>query len=72
MRNEMKMIRKRIEEINGKLQGIKEKVEEYLDTAENQEYLNDERIEKLQNEIDCIERAHDQLDSILETIDEIE
>lgn len=57
-------MRNSIKAIVSKLETIFEQVEEYKDTAESAEYPNDDRIEKLDEELSRIEEALDTLQSI--------
>ena len=57
-------MRNEIRSIITKLENTLEKVQEYLDNAENAEYPNDDRIDNLQNEIDCIQEAIEALENI--------
>jgi len=57
-------MRAEVKAILAKLQAVKEKVDEYLDTAENADYPNDDRIDKLQNESDCLDNAIASLEEI--------
>ena len=57
MRNSVKAIVTRLE-------AIMEQVEEYIDTAEEAEHPNDERIGKLNDEMEAIADALESLNSI--------
>lgn len=57
MRNSVKGVISRLEEIESQ-------VAEYLDTAESAEYPNEERVERLQDELDKITEAKDILEEI--------
>ena len=57
-------MRAEIKAIITKLELVKAKVEDYLDNAENAEHPNDDRIDALSNEIECIDQAIDTLEGI--------
>ena len=57
MRNEIKAILKQ-------LTLVREKVQGFLDNAENSDYPNDDRVERLSNEVDAIDGAIDALNDI--------
>ena len=57
-------MRPELKSIIEKLNVVKGKVEESLEKAEDAEYPNDERIEKLETELAAIEAALDELESI--------
>ena len=57
-------MRNSIKAIVSKLETIEEQVADYLDNAEQAEYPNEDRIDKLQTEMDCIRNAIDSLEEI--------
>ena len=57
-------MRNSLSAVVNRLQEILEQVEEYKDTAEDAEYPNDERITKLDDELDAIQSAIDELEGI--------
>jgi len=57
MRNEVKAILK-------KLETVRDKVSDYLDTAESADSPDEERIDRLQHELDCLETAIEAIEDI--------
>ena len=57
-------MRNSIKSIIDKLTSVQESVEGYLATAESSEYPNEERIDKLQSELESIESAIEALQEI--------
>ena len=57
MRQELKAIVKRLEEVRDKVQG-------FLDNAENSDNPNQDRIDRLESELECLDTAIDNLNEI--------
>ena len=57
MRSEVKAIIKKLEEVRDKIQG-------FLDNAENSDYSNQDRIDRLESELEYLDAAIDNLNDI--------
>ena len=57
-------MRKSLQTILTKMTTIQGQIEDTLENAEAAEHPNDDRIEKLQTELECLEGAIDNLESI--------
>jgi hypothetical protein len=57
-------MRAEVKSILSKLEAVKEKVEDYLSNAEDAEHPNDERIDRLTNEVEYLEQAIEALEGI--------
>ena len=57
MRNEVKAILKKLIE-------VRDKVQEYLDNAEAMDNPNQDRIDRLESELECLDAAIDNLNDI--------
>jgi len=62
----------KIRELKDELEAMKEAKQEVLDNAEYADYPNEERVEKLQNQVNILEEAFDNLESIIEELENYE